>query len=363
MKRFATIFLAFALLFSMTGCSLFSSDSVVKLGDYSYSDPKGIQYDERIVLSNENFGASLEDAMNAAAYPSNLVYDEKGDIVGLYDYDAETGLAKGWTSLTDGTYTAYAAGEEVDLGMPDEALMISLAGNVALYWVVYGKDSTANDAWLYVMLTDKADQEAVISAMEQVCEVHLTAESDTVLKAEMDADAISEQFDTMEEFGNTVDSRDAQAFASVLMMNYGVRTYGDTSAYTPYDGHEDPADLEFDQRVVLVGSAEMAVDEGYADDVTSMTTYVYGSQGNAVAQYTYYECPSKEAADELMGVASEFFFHPVRVSDTVIQDSLVGQEMKDAVSAYIGYSVLKDESVDAYVQMIEETYYSVVCSE
>ena len=364
MKKLISIALALALVLSLTGCSLFSSDSVLKLGDYSYSDPKGLKYDNRVVLNNDDFGDMLESNYNATAYPDTLVYGDDGSIIGMYDYDAETGLATGWTELATGTYTAYASGEEIDLGMPDESLMISLSGTVTLYCVVYDKDSVANDAWMYLMLSDAADKDNVISAMDLVFGITLTEESDTVLKSEIDADTITAAFDDMEAFGETVDSRDANAYASVLMQNYGVRTYGESaSAYTPYDGHEDPADLDYDQRVVLVGSAEAAVDEGYTQDVSTMTTYVYGKDGDTVAAYYYYECPSKEAADELMEVANEFFFNAVRYSNTVIQASLTGDDMQQALSQYIGYTVLKDKSVDEFVRMIEETYYSVVCSE
>ena len=362
MKKLISVMLVLLLSLSLASCSLFSSDSVLKLGDYTYNDPKDLKYDNRVVLCNDDFGATLADYYNASAYPDTLVYGDDGSIIGMYNYDPETGLAVGWTDLSTGTYTEYEAGNEVNLGMPDESLMISIAGKVSLYFVVYDKDSIANDAWMYVMLGDAADKDNVITAMDGVFGIALTAESDTVLKSEITADSITATFDDMESFGDKVDSRDAKAYATVLKQNYGVSEYGESaSAYTPYAGHEDPADLDYDQRVVLVGSAEMAVDEGYTQDVSLMTTYVYGKNGDTVAVYTYYECPSKDAADELMTVADQFFFNPVRFSDTVIQASLTGDEMQEALSQYIGYTVLADKSVDEYVRMIKETYYSVVC--
>ena len=162
MRKLSSMVLALALVLVLPlgGCSLFSSDSVLKLGDYSYSDPKGLKYDNRVVLCNDDFGESLEESYNALSYPDTLVYDEEGNIIGMYDYDPETGLASAWTDLSSGTYTVYEAGEEVDLGKPDESMMIDLDGDVTMYCVVYDKDSVANDAWMYLMLEEGEDKDS-----------------------------------------------------------------------------------------------------------------------------------------------------------------------------------------------------------
>ena len=69
-KKVISAVLTMALLLSMAGCSLFSDDSIVKLGeDYTHKDPKGLKYDQRIVLQKTDFQNTLEDADNAAAYP------------------------------------------------------------------------------------------------------------------------------------------------------------------------------------------------------------------------------------------------------------------------------------------------------
>lgn len=38
-------------------------------------------------------------------------------------------------------------------------------------------------------------------------------------------------------------------------------------------------------------------------------------------------------------------------------------EMEQTLTMLTGYNVIKDKSVDEYVRMIEETYYSSVCEE
>lgn len=357
MKKVLSAVLAMALLLSMAGCSLFSDDSAVKLGeDYTHKDPKDLSYDQRIVLRGEDFQDVLTSMANAWAYPDTMMYDDDGNIIGMYDYDEETGLASGWTDLSDGSYTEFPAGEEVDLGKPDASQMIEIPGTVTLYFVVYGNKGSAETAYVYAMLSDAAAKDTVIDSMKTYYDLTLSAESDTVLTAVQDQNAIDAAFTEMESYNMAPDTRDAEAYADVLKQTYGVKTYGGVNAYQPYADHKDPEDLEYDRKVVLTGNGAAAVEEQYADDISSMTTYVYGNKGEVVADYTYYECTSKEAADEIMDAVG----NPIRVSDTVVGQVTTGDDMTNTVNAYIGYNVLKDNSVDEYVRMIEETYFSEI---
>ena len=357
MKKIISLVLAMALLLSMAGCGLFSDNSVVKLGeDYTHKDPKDLSYDQRVVLRGENFQDTLEEMVNAAAYPDTMMYDDDGNIIGLYQYDAETGLASGWTDLADGTYNEYPAGEEVDLGKPDASLMVEIPGTVTLYFVVYGNKGSAEAAYVYAILSDAAAKDQVTEILGDYYGLTLSAESDTVLTGQQDQDAIDAAFSDMESYGMTFDTKDAEAYADILKQTYGVRTYGGVNPYAPYADHKDPEDLDYDQKVVLTGNGAAAVTEEYADDVSSMTTFLYGKNGEIVADYTYIECPSKEAADDL----AKDMTNMIRVSDTVLEQELTGDELTNTVNAYIGYNVLKDNSVDEYVRMIEETYYSEI---
>ena len=357
MKKIISLVLTMALLLSMAGCGLFSDDSVVKLGeDYTHKDPKDLSYDQRVVLRGENFQDTMEDMVNAAAYPDTMMYDDDGNIIGLYNYDAETGLASGWTDLTDGTYNEYPAGEEVDLGKPDASLMVEIPGTVTLYFVVYGNKGSAEAAYVYAILSDAAAKDPVTEIMADYYGLTLSAESDTVLTGQQDQDAVNSTFSDMESYGMTFDTKDAEAYADILKQTYGVRTYGGVNPYTPYADHKDSEDLDYDQKVVLTGNGAAAVTEQYEDDVSSMTTFLYGKNGEIVADYTYIECPSKEAADDL----EKDMTNMVRVSDTVLEQALTGDELTNTVNAYIGYNVLKDNSVDEYVRMIEETYFSEI---
>lgn len=357
MKKLCALALTLALLLALAACGLFSSSSAVKLGNYTHSDPKDLTYDQRIVLENDDFGAYLEDYENSGAYPDTMVYDESGSMIGFYDYDEETGLASGWTSLTDGSYTAFAAGEEVDLGKPDPTAMVSIPGTVSLYFVVYGSKDTANAAFMYLFLSDASAKQTVSDAMEGLYGITMQEESDTVLTYVQDAGYIAAEFADLESYGQAVEVKDAAAYATVLKQNYNVREDSASNPYKPYEGHSDPTDIDFDEKVVLTGSGEAAVDEQYAKDITCMTDILYGKDGDMVAHYTYFECPSKEAADDL----ATYFTEASRISDTVLQFSYTGQELQDMLSVYMGYNVLKDSSVKEYIRMIEETYYSVIC--
>ena len=354
--KLAAVILTLALV--CTGCSLFSNESQVKFDDaHTHEDPKGLTYDERVVLKGDDFGTRLQDYMNQAAYPDTMVYDESGNVIGMYDYDAETGIAKGWTDLTDGTYTEFSADEEVDLGKPDESLMVEIPGTVTAGAVVYGNKGTAVSAYLYLFLSDASAKDAVKSSMENAYGLTMTEDGDTTLTYVQDEDAIADEFAMEEEYGMTFDTKDANAYAEIMQQLYGIRIYTGENPYKPYADSKDPEDLDFDEKVVMTGSGEAAVTEEYTDDISSLTDYIYGKDGDVVAQYTYLECPSKEAADKLQ---EGMYTNAERISDTVLLNVVDGQDMEDTLTAYIGYNVIKDRSVDEYVRMLQETLFTSI---
>lgn len=355
--------LCVAVIFTCTGCSssLFSNESVVKFGDtYTHEDPKDLTYDDRIVLSNDNFASRLESDANQSAYPDTMMYDNDGNAIGMYDYDETTGLAKGWTNIQDGTYTDFPEGQEVDLGKPDESKMISIPGTVTLGAVVYGNKDEAVAAYLYFFLSDASAKDLVKSNVASLYGLTVKEESDTVLTCVQDKDYIADQFSQEEDAGYSVDTRDAAVYAEILKQMYGLNEGTGDNPYKPYEDHKDPENVQFDKCVVLTGSGQSAVSEEYAKDISSETDYIYGYEGNVVAQYTYLECTSQEAADE---IAEKAIPGAERVSDTVILNKVEGQDMTDTVQTYIGYNVLKDGSLDEYVRMIQETFFTSIYEE
>lgn len=362
MKKALSLVLVFAMLFSLAGCSLFSDKSVVYIDKtHTVNDPKDLTYDKRIVLNNTQFGEEIESYANTSAYPDTLMYDEEGNMIGIYNYDATTGLASGWTKLEDGTYTAFPEGQEVDLGKPDTSKLIEIPGEVVLGCVVYESKEQATDAYLYLFLSDATAKELVKTSMVNLYGLEFTEDSDTLLSFHQDAAHIASEFEQLAD-SLTTDAKDAQAYADILMSYYMVKEYTGESAYKPYADIVDPTDIEFDQRVVLAGKGEYAVLEEYVNDLSVMTDVVYGKDGKTVAHYTYYEAPNKESGDRLEKYMTDDGFNNVsRVNDTVLLTSYTGKDLEDVITSYKGYNILKDDSVDEYVRNIEEAYFSVVC--
>lgn len=359
MKKVFALVLTVVMLFAMAGCDLFSDNTVVQFEElYTHQDPKGLSYDERKVMINKDFGPTLEEMVNSAAYPDTMKYDAEGNVVGLYDYDPETGVASGYMDLATGEFVA----EEVELGKPDESLMLHLSGNVTLGCVIYGKDEQAVTAYLYALLGDGNDKEAVCSNLEMFYGLAMEAESDTVLVCQQDEAAIRAQFEQWQElYGQTQSDRSAAGYAENLKLDFGLKNYG-VNPYKPYSGVTDPEDLTFDEKVILTSSGSYSFTEAALEaNMVARTDVLYGYEGKVVAHFIYYEYQNKAAADKLMNAQDGNFFGTAqRISDTTVQDQMIGQQMQDLINSYIGYNVLQDDSMEEYVRNVEETYFAMI---
>lgn len=350
MKKIVSIIAVLAMVLSFSACDLFNDDSVVKLGEsYTHKDPDGLTYDERTVLKGEGFEETLYENSSMMAYPDTMYYDEEGAVIGMYMYDPETGIASGWTSFEDNSTEMFPEGEEIDLGLPDESLIAETVGGVTMYYVVYGNKDEAAGAYMYLMLEKAEDKDTVKTAMQNIYGVDVASESDTVLTLTEDKDAIVSSLEAMES-----EDKSAAAYVDILKLTYGLKNDG-INPYKPYEGHEDPEDLDFDKKAVLTGRGEYAVYEENVDDLKSMTCFVYGFEGKACAEYTYYECASKESADALMA-AGNVLEGGERVSDTVVRMVYRDQTLEDMKQTYMGYNVLPEDTFDAYASMVEGNY-------
>ncbi len=363
MKKVISIALAVLMVASMfAGCSLFSNDALVKFDDtHSHNDPADLTYDDRIVLRNTKFDEYLENIVNAAAYPNTVMFDEEGNMIGMYDYDETTGLASGWTDFSTGEFTAFEAGKEVDLGLPDKSLMIDLPEGMVMGAVVYGNESKAVSAYLYIFLPEASVAEQVTTIMEENFGLKFEAKDDTTLLFVKDTDAINADFDYAVESGMTLMTKDAAAYGEYLTGDFNLMVYKGESAYKPYTDYEDPTDLDFDEKVVLVGGGEYAIVDEYVEYLSSMTDVLYGKDGKMVGHYTYYVSTSKEGADAMYGWIDSGDSVVTRVSDTVICEMKTGDILANTIKSYQGYTVLNDDTVADYQRMIEESFFSVVC--
>lgn len=362
MKKLLSLSLAMLMVLSLAGCSLFSDTSVINFDDvYTHTDPDGLKYDERTALRNTGFGATIEDTVNSMAYPDTLLYGDDGSILGMYDYDPATGLAYGWTSFTTGEYTAYAAGEEVELGLPDESMMVSV-GDVTMAAVVYGNGGTAVECDYYLFLSDAAVKDDVIAVMADYYGLTFAAESDTVLKCVKDAAAIDDEFTMMEGlYGEVYDDRSATSYADLIKMLYALRPYGAVNPYKPYEGAADPEGLTYDEKIVLTGAGSYSlVDEELEKDLKCRTDVVYGYEGKAVSQVTYYEFGSAATVEALMAdTYSNFLGTAEAVTDTVICETLDSARLASVIESYKGYGMLSDDSAETYATYLEECYFSM----
>lgn len=362
MKKLICVALALTVLLSFAGCGLFAKGNIVKLNEsFTHEDPEGLTYDKRLLLKKDGFDADIETSANMSAYPDTMMYDETGNIIGIYDYDATTGMAKGWMSMADGAYIPFPEGEEVDLGMPDESAMIDIPGTVELAIVLYGNGEKAVSSHMYFLLSDAAAKDMVKENLEGMFGFALTEVGDTVLKATEDADTIAAKFAESEAYGQTFEKKDADAYAEILKQVYGVRLDGGANPYKPYADHTDPEGLDFDKRVVLTASGGEAFYEEHAKFVASMTNFVYAKDNVVIADYIYFETRTKEDADELMKVIEDYYTNSERVSDTAVMTCIAGADMENLVTSYIGYSVMKDNSLEEYIRMLEGTYFSMIC--
>lgn len=219
-KMVATVLISVMALGSL-GCSLFAGDSIVKFTDeYQHEDSSDMKGKERVALKCEGFDKMLEEMVNAEAYPDTSMTDEEGNIIGLYDYDAETGLAMGWTNTEDGTYTAFDPGEEVDLGVPDESMMLDIPGTVTIGMVIYGEEQENSEpsiVYVYAFLTDPEAAELVIENMEYVYDLSLSAKDDNTLLGYMDSAYIADRFEQW----NVTDGKTVQMYAFMMQQLFG----------------------------------------------------------------------------------------------------------------------------------------------
>lgn len=356
-KKVVSTVMALILVVGLSACSVFSNENLVKFDEkHSHKDPSGLEYDKRITMKNKNFASQLEGEINQIAMPDTTVVDKDGNMVGMYDYDPKTGKASGWTDFA-GQYNELE--KEVDLGMPDPAKTVKFDGEATLAAVVYGNKDEVKQTSLYVFYTDSKDKDKLIKGMDEIYGIKMEAEGEDTLKASLDEKFIAEEFSREED--NTkekIEKKNAETFADILKTGYGLREFGGPNPFKPYAKHEDPKDIKFDKKVTLTGSGAYSLEEKDEGKIKSTTDVVYAKDGNVVAHYCYYEFNSKEDADAVLESYKDLFKGAEKVEDTVIKRVESGEQLEKTLSSMMGYDMIKDKSIEEYVKMIEETYFS-----
>ena len=219
MKRIIAILLALTLALSFAACGQEGTSAGTTPTHATPADKLG---HTKYTLERGDFDQYIESIMNIQAYPDLLMYSADGtELIGMYIYDAESGLATGWTNLTTGEQTMYEAGKEVNLGKPDAAKMVDL-DTIQLSITVYEKDEKVTGAELYFYLNDAKDGAALLDFMRKYFSEPLVQESETVYKVIKDEAAVEADFAEEERAGNAFFSKNAAEYITVLQLNYGV---------------------------------------------------------------------------------------------------------------------------------------------
>lgn len=219
MKKIIAILLMLTLALSLVACN---SEPSAYEDHFDHQTPEEMSTHTKTLLERADFGEYMESILNVTAYPDILMYNPEGtEVIGMYIYDPETGLATGWTDLTTGQQTTYEAGKEVNLGKPDPAKMVDV-DTIKLGIAVYEKDGLATGAEFYFYLTDAKDAEQLMRFVENNYGMTLTQKSEKEYAVIKDAAAVMADFAKEEKAGNAFFSKNAAEYISVLKVNYGV---------------------------------------------------------------------------------------------------------------------------------------------
>lgn len=220
MKKIISILLVLTLALSLAACG--SSEPTNYDDHFSHETPEEKTDHTKILLERADFGEYIEGILNIQAYPDILMYNQDGtEVIGMYIYDPETGLATGWTDLTTGEQHTYEAGKEVDLGKPDPEKLVTL-DIIKVGAAVYEKDGKVTGAELYFFLSDAKDAQQLMDFMRNYYSEPLIQDSETVYKIIKDEAAVLADFAEEEKAGNAFFSKNAAEYISVLKLNYGV---------------------------------------------------------------------------------------------------------------------------------------------
>ena len=206
---------------AMAACNKQTQQGPVSYGDHFVSEtPADKAEHTKHTLERPDYDQYIEGIMNIGGYPDLLKYDPvSGELQGMYIYDAETGLATGWTDTTTGEVHTFEAGKEVNLGKPEKLVDLN---TIKLGISVYEKDGQVTGAELWFFLSDAKDAATLTTFLSNYYGEPLVQESETVYKIIKDADAVLKDFANEEKAGMYFYSKNAAEYMNVLKLNYGV---------------------------------------------------------------------------------------------------------------------------------------------
>ncbi len=185
--------------------------------DFYHEPPEGMDLEDAVSLINKE--TAKEVIALEGGYTGNeppVPYDK-----GWYVFD-EDGVARRYRDDSGEVHDLPEADwyEDITRGDP-----LEMAGDVSIHFVVYQDGENVACCYQYYVLTDKADMEVLLSALNRM---GYTAEksSDTVAMVELSAEKISEEISALEEVPADADPVDTPVVTMEVYLKYLADRYG-----------------------------------------------------------------------------------------------------------------------------------------
>ena len=215
MALILVIVLVLGIIFMAAGCKKIDqlkNAVTVKVTDtVLHTVPEGYTEKDYVLLTG---GEGLDKTLEAAVgfedgFAPQEYYDDKGECVGYYVIDAN-GWVAAWEDFEGKTHK-LAEEDQFEANVATlEPQPFNLAGTLDLKFFMYVKDGRAVSCYQYFILSDAADAEKAIKALQIMDAVNVEKVADNVLLQVLDANAIQDMYTLSGEEGTVEDFMEDQ---------------------------------------------------------------------------------------------------------------------------------------------------------
>ena len=146
----------------------------------------------------------------------------------------------------------------------------------------------------------------------------------------------------------TESEADSEGEKQTIDKNFSLQM---TDTYT----FNDPQDIDFDQRYVLVGdeNSKLLSDMGNMGyQVSKMYDIVYVNGGSPAAEYQYFVTPDEASATDL----AQFYTSQgpkITQEGNVLYATVDGDTLEGSIISLVGTGAISDETPEAYIEMMK----------
>lgn len=215
MALILVIVLVLGIIFMAAGCKniqQMKNAVTVKVTDtVMHTVPEGYTEKDYVLLTG---GEGLDKTLEAAVgfdegFAPQEYYDATGECVGYYVID-ENGWVAAWEDF-DGKTHKLADDDQFEANIATlEPVPFDLAGTLELKFFMYVKDGTAVSCYQYFILSDAADCDKAVKALQVMDAVNVEKVGDNVLLQVLDSGAIQDIFALSGEEGTVEDFMENQ---------------------------------------------------------------------------------------------------------------------------------------------------------